>query len=125
MKAPHRPSIDQQKQVEAMSGYGVPQADIALLLNIDPKTLRLHYRRELDVGMAKANAKIGQTLFQQAMAGNMAALIFWAKARMNWRETVAHDITTRTLAGSATYADLEAIALAGSDADLLAPEGAD
>jgi len=33
-----------------MAGYGVPEADIALVLRIDPKTLRKYYRAELDTG---------------------------------------------------------------------------
>ncbi len=82
----HTPTDDQRSMVEAMAGYGVPHDDIAIVLDIDPKTLRLKYRRELDLGVAKANAKIGQTLFTQATSGNTAAAIFWAKARMGWRE---------------------------------------
>ena len=81
----HPTDVD-RRQVEAMSGFGVPHDDIACILDIDPKTLRKHCRRELDLGMAKANAKIGQTLFQQATNGNIAAAIFWAKSRMGWRE---------------------------------------
>ena len=40
-------------QVEAMAGYGVPEADIACVLEIDPKTLRRHYRVELDTGTSR------------------------------------------------------------------------
>ncbi len=74
---------------ESMSGWGVPQADIALLLGISQPTMIKHLRAELDQGLAKANAKIGQTMFQMATTpgphqGRMA--IFWAKARMGWRE---------------------------------------
>lgn len=86
MNPPFAPTDEQRKNVEAMSGYGVPQDDIACILDIDTKTLRKHFRRELDQGMAKANAKIGQTLFNQAVGGNVPAAIFWAKARMGWRE---------------------------------------
>jgi hypothetical protein len=89
---PFAPTDEQRKNVEAMSGYGVPQDDIACILDIAPKTLRLHFRRELDVGIAKANAKIGQTLFQQATGGNTAAAIFWAKARMGWREKAEAEV---------------------------------
>lgn len=94
MTAEFAPTDEQRKNVEAMSGYGVPQTDIAIILDIAPKTLRLHFRRELDVGLAKANAKIGQTLFQQATGGNTAAAIFWAKARMGWREKQDDDRET-------------------------------
>ena len=33
-----------------MAAYGVPEADIARVIGIDPKTLRKHYRGELDIG---------------------------------------------------------------------------
>ena len=79
--------------VESMSGFGAPQDDIACVLEIDPKTLRQAFRRELDVGMAKANAKIAQTLFQQAVGGNVAAAIYWTKARMGWREKQVVELT--------------------------------
>ena len=70
-----------------MSGFGIPQADIATLLEIDDKTLRKHFRRELDRGSIEATAKVAQTLFQMATSGqNTAAAIFWMKARAGWRE---------------------------------------
>ena len=40
-----------------MAGYGVPHEGIAVMLDIDPKTLRRHYRRELDRGSVEATAK--------------------------------------------------------------------
>ena len=42
------PSAEQRKQVETMAGYGIPEEDIALVLGIDPKTLRKHFRLELE-----------------------------------------------------------------------------
>ena len=71
----------------AMAGLGLPQDQIALLLEIDPKTLRKHFRDDLDRGMAEANVKVGQSLFNMATQGNnVAAAIFWMKARAGWRE---------------------------------------
>ena len=70
-----------------MAGFGVPQDDIATLLDIDAKTLRKHFRRELDRGSIEATAKVAQTLFRMATEGqNVAAAIFWMKARAGWRE---------------------------------------
>ena len=60
----HSPSEDERRTVKALSGYGVPQEDIAVHIDVDAKTLRKHYRRELDV----------------------AAAVFWMKARGGWRE---------------------------------------
>ena len=52
----HKPTPLLRRQVEAMAGYGVPEKDIGGVVGIDPKTLRKHYRQELDHGHVKANA---------------------------------------------------------------------
>ncbi len=84
---PHDPSEDARKQVETMSAMGIRQDDMANILDIDPKTLRKYYRRELDVGSTKATLKVAQSLFKQATEqNNVAAAIFWMKARANWSE---------------------------------------
>ena len=57
-----------------------------MLLGCDPKTLRKHFEVELSVGDAKATAKVAQTLFNKAVGGDTASLIFWMKARAGWRE---------------------------------------
>jgi predicted ArsR family transcriptional regulator len=82
-----QPTEEQRRTVRVMAGFGIPQPDIATLLDIDPKTLRLHFRRELDRGSVEATVKVAQTLFQMATSGqNTAASIFWMKARAGWRE---------------------------------------
>ncbi|WP_211879917.1 hypothetical protein [Plastoroseomonas hellenica] len=82
-----RATDEQRRTVKAMAGFGVPQEDIAKHIEIDPKTLRLHFRRELDAGVLEANAKVAQSLFHMATQGkNVAAAIFWLKARAGWRE---------------------------------------
>ena len=50
----------QRRQVEAMAAYGIPETDISRV-NIDPKTLRKHYREELDLGETRANAHIAES----------------------------------------------------------------
>jgi len=81
------PTDEQRRLVRAMSGFGIPQPDIATHLGIDPKTLRKHLREELDRGSIEATAKVAQSLFNMATQGNnVAAAIFWMKARAGWRE---------------------------------------
>ena len=50
-------------------------------------TLKKHYPEELELGLARANAVIGGTLFAEAKKGNITAAIFWMKTRGGWRET--------------------------------------
>ena len=85
----YEPTAEQRRTVKTMAGFGVPHEDIATFLGIDAKTLRKHFREELDRGMTEANAKVAQSLFQMATQGkNVAAAIFWMKARAGWREKV-------------------------------------
>lgn len=89
----HEPSDEQRKLVETSAGLGLPHEQIGALIGIDDKTLRLHYRRELDIGKAKASAQIAKTLFNKAQSGDTTALIWWTKAQMRWAETQRQEIT--------------------------------
>ena len=92
---PFQPTDHERKQVEAMSGYGLPIEQIAILVRngIDSDTLRKHFATELVAGKAKANSGVGRTLFQKAMGGDTAAMIWWSKTQMKWKETQAHELT--------------------------------
>jgi hypothetical protein len=73
-----------------MTAYGVPESDIARVIGIDPKTLRKHYRDELDTGQIKATAKVAESLFRKATSDgpqSVTAAIFWLKTKGGWRET--------------------------------------
>ena len=83
----HKPDPAQRKQVETLAAYGIPAEDIARVVGIDPKTLRKHYRDELDLGETKANAQVAGFLFNAARNGNVTAQIFWLKTRARWKET--------------------------------------
>ena len=84
------PTAEERKQVEAMAGYGVPHDHIAALVRegIDSDTLKKHFKVELMQGKAKANAKVGQTLFQKATAGDTTAAIWWSKTQMGWKDSI-------------------------------------
>src|SRR5690606_30364160 len=91
----HQPDPLLRRQVEAMAGYGVPEADIADMIGIDPKTLRKHNRQELDQGHTKANIKVAENLFRKATGEGreaVTAAIFWLKARAGWKETMQTEL---------------------------------
>jgi len=89
----HKPTPETRKLVESSSGLGLPHESIGVLVGIDDKTLRKHYRTELDMGKAKANGLIAKTLFTKATSGDTTALIWWTKTQMRWAETVKQEIT--------------------------------
>ena len=85
-----RPTDEQRRFVETLSGYGVPEDEIAALMppkGIDPKTLRKYFRHELDMGAIKAITKVAQVCYEMAISGRSpAAAFFWLKTYEVWRE---------------------------------------
>jgi hypothetical protein len=75
--------------VEALSGYGLPLDQIAVLVRkgISVDTLTKHFADELISGKAKANSQVGRTLYQKATGGDTTAMIWWTKTQMKWSET--------------------------------------
>ena len=92
----HTPTESQRRQVEALAGFGIQETEIAGLIGCDPKTLRKHYRDELDLGHIKANAKVAENLFRMALGQGreaVTAAIFWLKTRARWKETMVNEVT--------------------------------
>jgi hypothetical protein len=82
-------SDEQRRTVRAMAGYGAPRSSIAAYLRIDVPRLNTLLGAELDQAEADANTKVAQALFVMATRqNNVAAAIFWMKARAGWREKV-------------------------------------
>ena len=58
----HVPTDETRNLVESLSGFGIPQDEIARLVGIDPKTLRFHYADQIELGSIKATAKVVNSL---------------------------------------------------------------
>ncbi len=81
-------------RVEALAGYGVSPADIALVLAVDEEGLKATYATELEGGHIKANARVAESLFRKATGEgreSVTAAIFWLKTRARWKETSVHE----------------------------------
>ncbi len=91
-----QPDPVHHQKVEAMAGYGVPEADIARVLEIDPDLLRDLYAKELEGGHVKANARVAESLYRKALGEGreaVTAAIFWLKTRAGWKETAVHEVS--------------------------------
>jgi hypothetical protein len=83
-----QPTDDDRRTVTLMGAMGCKHSHIALIVNIDPKTLRKHFRRELDTAAISANVQTTKSLFAMANSRrNAAATIFWVKTRCGFRST--------------------------------------
>jgi len=79
------PTDQDRTKVARMSRMGIPQKQIGFVFDISPKTLRKHFRKELNEAV-EANLKVVQTLYSMATSGqNVAASIFWAKTRCGFK----------------------------------------
>jgi len=103
-KPPHKPTDAERQLVQLHATIGTPQQIIAQIIGVDAKTLRKHYREELDLASAKANATVGGALFNKARGGDTTAMIFWMKTRAGWREK--QEIDHRSSDGSMTPKDV-------------------
>ena len=72
-----------------MVGLGLTKAEIASFLSVSESTVSRKFKEELRRGRVKANAAVVQALYRNAVNGNVAAQIFWAKTRLGWRENAA------------------------------------
>jgi hypothetical protein len=78
----YKPTEEHRRTVKTMATVGVRQEDIALALDITPKTLRKHFGQELTRGSIEAAVKVGQTLLTMAVSGrNLGASIYWDRTR--------------------------------------------
>lgn len=87
-RRPHTPTDKTRAEVSALCSFGITQEEISTYLDIDSKTLRKYYERELNTGTIKANAAMAKRLFDAGVKdGSVPAMIFWLKTRARWRET--------------------------------------
>ena len=96
MTARFKPTDEQRRLVEQMSGVGVAHAQIAAMVGrrgVTLDTLYKYFRHELDQGKAKAHAKVAGKLFQKCMEGDTASIIFYCKTQIGMKETSAVDVT--------------------------------
>ena len=112
----YQASDQDREAVALMVGYGIPLDEIRkVVINpatgkaVSKATLTRHYRKEIEQGFAKANAKVAESLFLQATgqpevvvdgkvvqkerSPNTSAAIWWTKARMGWKASGEADDT--------------------------------
>jgi hypothetical protein len=65
-QAPHEPTEESRIRAKTLAGF-MPVTLVAVHMDIDVKTLRKHYGRELASGRAAIVASVGSSMIQQAM----------------------------------------------------------
>lgn len=80
---------EQRAQVQAMSGYALPQDQIAVVMGMSETTLIAHFAEELRQGIPLATTQVAAWLFAQCRAGDVQAMKFWLGCQAGWTPKVA------------------------------------
>ena len=99
-RPPFKPTDEQREQVIALSSNGLPHIQISRIIGCAPKTLRKHFREELNIGKIQANAKVAGALYQSALNGNVKAQTFWLKTVSGWQEKGEVEIVSESELGT-------------------------
>ena len=84
----HAPTDKDRLTVRVMVAGGIDQAAIAGVLGISKPTLRKHYKAEIATAAADAHMRVHASLFQQAVKGNVGAIVWYEKTRRGFHETM-------------------------------------
>lgn len=85
------------EEVERLASLGLTQEQIASALGIGQTTFYKRKRENADFegaikrGQAKGIGAVANVLYEKAMSGDVASLIFYLKARGGWKETVRNE----------------------------------
>ena len=85
-RKPYAPNQKDRDIITMMTASGIPQVNIGRCVGIDVKTMKKYYKAEMECSADMANAKVAQSLFYQAINGNITAAIWWTKSRIGWKE---------------------------------------
>jgi hypothetical protein len=105
-----RPTEEQRQLVKVMSAHGIRQTDIATEVGLrSPKTLRKHFRQDLDRGRIETTFKVAQTLYKMATSGRQVlATIQWLNSQAGWRKKSVPETHAATIPDFVVARDKEA-----------------
>lgn len=107
----YRPTEQDRTTVQIMVAGGIQQANICKCLGVTRHTLRRHFRHEIETAAEQANARVVQSLFQMATAGDgmqkFNAARLWLYHRLGWRDApqIANPADAGALVVSFSWAD--------------------
>ena len=93
-----KPTAEDRKMVKTLAAFGVRHEEIARRIGIrSPKTLRKHFREELDFGALDANLQVSGTAYKMATSGKFPVMtMFWLKSQAGWNDRPAGQLARIT-----------------------------
>jgi hypothetical protein len=93
------PTEDQRSTVKSLSAYGMSHEGIAHIVGLrTSKTLRKHFRKELDLGGIEGTAHVAQTRYEMAKSGKYpTATIHYLEKRLRWLDVDPPEIRQKAI----------------------------
>lgn len=110
-------------EIEMMASVGMTTKQIADALHINPSVFGRLLKNDpvvqeaVDRGLARGVKMVTDSLFQNAMKGNVAAQIFWLKNRGAWQDKTDIDQKLQVENKMSFESAVEALKAAGIDPD--------
>jgi len=96
------------KIIETLAGYGLTIPQIAAVMEVSPRTLRLKQHdvavnTALESGRAKAELRVGKALYERAIDGDIAAIRWWemTRAKRSAEARVEHQVAAKIVTAQA------------------------
>jgi hypothetical protein len=123
----HKPTKASRLAVKVGISCGTNEDLLALRLGITGKTLRKHYRAEINFGKAMVGADLTESLFKMAMAkkdtpAKITAIIWAQKNLMRWADRISNEHANADgspLVGNVTNVNIVTLPDNGRDPELV------
>ena len=76
-RPPFKVTKENREQVEILTAARLGEPVVADAIGCSPRTLRQHFRDQLDHGASRANARVVQAIYSAAVTGNSGAARLW------------------------------------------------
>jgi hypothetical protein len=92
-----RPTEENREMVRLMVAGGIQQPEIAALLRISARSLRTHFRHEIDTATTELAHKVVAAHVKRIEEGDMRAIEWWERSRLGWSEKAPEGSQDQTM----------------------------
>jgi hypothetical protein len=118
----HKYSEEINAKVYDLASYGVPLRMIAKHVGLAPDTMKKYYGDAIETAKIEKIKNVAGALYDKAMEGNTACMMFFLKTQAEWRETDRKDSEESDTIDQVNKIQVEVIGPAGAPKTIMGPQ---